>query len=269
MIYYKTDEEIELMRESNLLVSKTLAHVAGLLKVGISSKNVDKEAEDFIRSHGGVPGFKGYRGFPATLCMSVNDAVVHGIPSATVYTDVDVVSIDCGVILNGFYGDAAFTFAFKNAGENIEKLLRVTRESLNRGISMAVVGNRVGDISHAIQHFCERVNGYGIVRELVGHGVGRNLHEDPEVPNFGLKGKGPMLKDGMVIAIEPMVNMGNRGVKQKNDGWTIVTRDGKPSAHFEHSVAIRKNGPDILSNHSIIDVAVKNNSEIIDISIKS
>ncbi|CAG0909089.1 unnamed protein product, partial [Darwinula stevensoni] len=165
MIYYKTDEEIELMRESNLLVSKTLAHVAGLLKVGVSSKTVDKEAEDFIRSHGGVPGFKGYRGFPASLCMSVNDAVVHGIPNSTVYTDGDVVSIDCGVILNGFYGDAAFTFAFKNAGEKVEKLLRVTRESLERGISMALVGNRIGDISHAIQHFCERVNGYGIVRE--------------------------------------------------------------------------------------------------------
>jgi methionyl aminopeptidase len=269
MIYYKTDEEIELMRESNLLVSKTLAHVAGLLKVGVSSKSVDKEAEDFIRSNGGIPGFKGYRGFPSTLCMSINDAVVHGIPNETVYKDIDVVSIDCGVILNGFYGDAAFTFAFKNAGEKVERLLKVTRESLDKGIAMAHVGNRVGDISHAIQHFCERVHGYGIVRELVGHGVGKNLHEDPEVPNFGLKGKGPMLKDGMVIAIEPMVNMGHRGVKQKNDGWTIVTRDGKPSAHFEHSVAIRKNGPDILSNHSFIDIAVKNNSEILDISIKS
>ncbi len=269
MIYYKTDEEIELMRESNLLVSKTLAHVAGLLKVGVSSKSVDKEAEQFIRDHGGIPGFKGYRGFPSTLCMSVNDAVVHGIPSALEYKDIDVVSIDCGVILNGFYGDAAFTFAFKNAGEKVERLLRVTRESLSKGISVALVGNRIGDISHAIQHFCERVNGFGIVRELVGHGVGRNLHEDPEVPNFGLKGKGPMLKDGMVIAIEPMVNMGHRSVKQKNDGWTIVTRDGKASAHFEHSVAIRKNGPDILSNHTFIDIAVKNNSEILDISINS
>jgi methionyl aminopeptidase len=267
MIYYKTNEEIELMRLSNLLVSKTLAHVAGLLKVGISGKFIDKSAEEFIRDNGGIPGFKGYRGFPSTLCMSVNDAVVHGIPSDRTFVSSDVVSIDCGVILNGFYGDAAFTFGFSEINESVQNLLKVTRESLYKGIEAVVVGNRIGDISFAIQNYCERVHGFGIVRELVGHGVGKSLHEDPEVPNFGLKGKGPMLKEGIVIAIEPMVNMGNKAVKQLNDGWTILTRDGKPSAHFEHSVAVRKNGPDILSDHSFIDTAIKNNIEIVDISI--
>ncbi|MBK8669439.1 MAG: type I methionyl aminopeptidase [Saprospiraceae bacterium] len=269
MIYYKTNEEIELMRESNLLVSKTLAHVAGILKVGITGKNIDKSAEEFIRDNGGIPGFKGYRGFPSTLCMSLNDAVVHGIPSDKVFSDNDVVSIDCGVILNGFYGDAAFSFAFHNVQPEVQKLLKVTRESLYKGIEAVLVGNRIGDISFAIQHYCERIHGYGIVRELVGHGVGKNLHEDPEVPNFGTKGKGPMLKEGIVIAIEPMVNMGSKSVKQMNDGWTILTRDGKPSAHFEHSVAVRKNGPDILSDHSFIDAAVKNNAEILNISINN
>lgn len=267
MIYYKTNEEIELMRESNLLVSKTLAYIGGLLKVGGTGKNVDKQAESFIRDHGGVPAFKGYRGFPASLCMSMNDAVVHGIPSDRTFSENDLVSIDCGVVLNGFYGDAAFTFAFQNVSEASIRLLRVTREALAKGVEAAVVGNRIGDISFAIQSYCERVHGYGIVRELVGHGVGRALHEDPEVPNFGVKGKGPLLKEGIVIAIEPMVNMGNKAVKQLNDGWTILTRDGKPSAHFEHSIAIKKEGPDVLSDHSLIDIAVKNNPEMVDISI--
>jgi methionyl aminopeptidase len=267
MIYFKTNEEIELMRESNLVVSKTLGHIAGLLKVGKTSKEIDKAAEEFIRDHKGIPGFKGYRGFPASLCMSLNDGIVHGIPGEDHFKETDIVSIDCGVILNGFYGDAAFTFAFSEVKEDVQLLLKVTRESLYKGIEMAVVGNRIGDISFAIQNYCERIHKYGIVRELVGHGVGKNLHEDPEVPNFGMKGRGPALKEGMVIAIEPMVNQGHRAVKQKNDGWTIVTRDGKPSAHFEHSVAITKNGPDILSNHSYIDDKIKNNSEILNISI--
>ena len=244
------------MRESNLLVSKTLGHVASMLKVGITGKYIDRSAEEFIKDHGGIPGFKGYRGFPATLCMSLNESVVHGIPSDHAFEEKDVVSVDCGVILNGFYGDAAFTFAFTGVQDGVEGLLSVTREALYKGIEQVVIGNRVGDISYAIQHYCEKVHGYGIVRELVGHGVGRSLHEDPEVPNFGLKGKGPILKEGMVIAIEPMVNMGHRGVKQKDDGWTIVTKDGKPSAHFEHSVAVRKNGADILSDHSYIDEAI-------------
>lgn len=268
MIYYKTNDEIELMRESNLLVSKTLAHIAGILKVGKTGKSIDKEAEEFIRDNGGRPGFKGYRGFPSTLCMSVNDAVVHGIPSERMFGSSDVISIDCGVVLNGFYGDAAFSFAFQDVKQEVRQLLKVTRESLYKGINAALVGNRIGDISFAIQHYCEKVNGYSIVRELVGHGVGKNLHEDPEVPNFGLKGKGPLLKEGMVIAIEPMVNMGSKAVKQLNDGWTILTRDGKPSAHYEHSIAIRRDGPDILSDHSIIDDSIKKNEEIVDISIK-
>lgn len=255
------------MRESNLLVSKTLAYIGGLLKVGETGKTVDKKAESFIRDHGGIPAFKGYRGFPASLCMSLNDAVVHGIPSEKAFSESDLVSIDCGVVLNGFYGDAAFTFAFQNVSDDSKKLLRVTREALVKGVEAAIVGNRIGDISFAIQSFCERVHGYGIVRELVGHGVGRALHEDPEVPNFGVKGKGPLLKEGIVIAIEPMVNMGSKSVKQLNDGWTILTRDGKPSAHFEHSVAVKKNGPDVLSDHSLIDLEVKNNPEIVDISI--
>lgn len=267
MIYYKTAEEIELIRESALLVSKTLANIAANLKVGLSAKKIDKEAETFIRDHGGVPAFKGYRGFPATLCMSFNDAVVHGIPTDQEFSTKDIISVDCGVVLNGFYGDSAFTFAFPEVSEEVIKLMQVTRESLKLGIEAAVVGNRIGDISHAVQNYCEKEHGYGIVRELVGHGVGRSLHEEPEVPNFGQKGRGPLLKDGLVIAIEPMVNLGSRNVKQMDDGWTILTRDGKPSAHFEHTIAVRKSGPDILSNHDIIDFEIKNNVEIMDISI--
>jgi methionyl aminopeptidase len=197
----------------------------------------------------------------------MNDAVVHGIPADKRFESTDVISVDCGVILNGFYGDAAFTFAFSSVSADVLRLLTVTRLALSEGIQAAFPGNRIGDISFAIQHFCEKVHGYGIVRELVGHGVGRNLHEDPEVPNFGMKGKGPILKEGMVLAIEPMVNMGNKAVKQLNDGWTILTRDGKPSAHFEHSIAITKNGPDILSDHVVIDSAIKKNEELMEISI--
>lgn len=269
MIYYKTTEEIEIMRDSALLVSKTLAHIAKTLKVGLTANQIDKEAETFIRDHGGVPAFKGYRGFPATLCMSFNDAVVHGIPTDKAFTEKDIISVDCGVVMNGFYGDSAFTFAFTEVSDDVIKLLQVTRESLNLGIEAAVVGNRIGDISFAVQNYCERVHGYGVVRELVGHGLGRSLHEEPEVPNFGQKGRGPLLKEGLVIAIEPMVNLGTRNVKQMNDGWTILTRDGKPSAHFEHSIAIRNNGPDILSDHTIIDQEIKNNAEIMDISINN
>jgi methionyl aminopeptidase len=201
MIYFKTKEEIELQRKSNLLVSKTLAYVASLLKTGLTGKYIDQKAEEFIRDQGGEPGFKGYRGFPATLCMSVNDGVVHGIPSDVVFTSKDMVSVDCGVYMNGFYGDAAYSFAFKETADDIIRLMQVTREALYKGIEAAVVGNRVGDISYAIQFHCEKVHGYGIVRELVGHGVGRSLHEDPEVPNFGLRGKGALLKDGMVLQL--------------------------------------------------------------------
>lgn len=267
MIYYKTREEIEIMRESNQLVSRTLGYVAGLLKVGVTGKYIDKKAEEYIRDHGGEPGFKGYRGFPATLCMSINDAVVHGIPHEKEFVETDVVSIDCGVILNGFYGDSAFTFAFNAVPVETQKLLKVTRESLYEGIAKVKAGNRIGDISFAIQHYCEKVHGYGVVRELVGHGVGRNLHESPEVPNFGLKGKGPLIKEGLVIAIEPMVNLGTKQVKQMPDGWTILTRDGKPSAHYEHSVAVVKDGADILSTHEYVDEAIKNNDDLLNISL--
>ena len=265
MIFLKTDEEIELLRQSNILVSKTLGHIAGLLKVGITGKKIDSAAEEFIRDHGGIPGFKGYKGFPATLCLSKNGEVVHGIPDNHVFTEKDIVSVDCGVLMNGFYGDSAYTFAFKEVGDDVLQLMRSTKKALYIGIEKCIPGNRVGDISYAIQYFCERENPYGIVRELVGHGVGRNLHEDPEIPNFGSKGKGPMLKSGMVIAIEPMVNLGDRRVKQGNDGWTIYTRDGKPSVHFEHSVAIRDFGYDILSDHRYIEKSLKNNTEIHDI----
>lgn len=269
MIYYKTGDEIELLKLSNELVCKTLAHIASELKVGITSQYIDKVAEEFIRDNGGIPAFKGYRNFPASLCMSLNDAVVHGIPSAKEFQSTDIVSIDCGVVLNGFVGDAAFTFLFSEASDEAVKLCEVTRESLTLGIQKAVVGNRIGDISFAVQNFCEKVHGFGIVRELVGHGVGKSLHEEPDVPNFGSKGKGPLIKDGLVIAIEPMVTQGSRAVKQLEDGWTIVTKDGKYAAHYEHSVAITKEGTIILSNHQIIDNEIKKNKNLMVISPKS
>ncbi|MBK8546241.1 MAG: type I methionyl aminopeptidase [Saprospiraceae bacterium] len=265
MIFFKTDEEIELLRQSNILVSKTLGYISGLLKVGVTGKKIDSAAEEFIRDHGGIPGFKGYKGFPATLCLSKNAEVVHGIPDEYAFTESDIISVDCGVLLNGFYGDSAYTFAFKNVGSDVLDLMKVTKKALYLGIEKCVPGNRIGDISFAIQQFCEKEHSYGIVRELVGHGVGRNLHEEPDVPNFGSKGKGPLLKSGMVIAIEPMVNLGDKKVRQLNDGWTIITRDGRPSVHFEHSVAIRPNGYDILSDHSYIENSIKNNIEIHDI----
>lgn len=216
----------------------------------------------FIRDHGGVPSFKGYDGFPATLCVSKNEAVVHGIPGDELFKDGDIVSVDCGVYMNGFHGDSAFTFAIGEVEEDTMKLLRITRESLYLGIEKAVAGNRIGDIGHVIQSHTEKKYGYGIVRELVGHGVGRELHEKPEVPNYGRRGRGPLLKEGMVIAIEPMVNLGDKRISQLNDGWTIVTRDRKPSAHYEHSVAVKKGKADILSNHSFLEDSVKNNPNL-------
>ncbi len=261
-IIIKTDEEIELLRKSNLIVSKTLSLMGEMLKPGITGKKLDEKAEEFIRDNGGVPSFKGYQGFPASLCISINEAVVHGIPNNLEIKDGDVVSIDCGVYMNGFHGDAAYTFAIGDVDEKIMKLLRVTNKSLYLGIERAVAGNRVGDISYAIQYFTEKQHGYGVVRELVGHGVGRDLHEKPEVPNFGRRGRGPVLKDGMTIAIEPMINMGTKRVSVLDDGWTIVTRDRKASAHYEHSVVIRKNKADLLSNHEIIEESIKNNANI-------
>lgn len=252
MIYLKTPEEIALLRASNQLVGKTLAEVAKYIKVGVTTLELDKIAEDFIRSNGAVPGFLGYGGFPNTLCISVNDQVVHGIPSNYALKEGDIVSVDCGVLQNGYYGDSAYTFCVGKVNENVKKLLEITKESLSLGIDSAQHGNRIGDIGYAIQQHCQKA-GFSVVRTLVGHGVGRNLHEDPEVPNFGKKGQGVLLKEGMVIAIEPMINMGGRGVFQEKDGWTIRTSDRKPSAHFEHTIAVRKGKAEILSTFDYIE----------------
>ena len=252
MIYLKTPEEIALLRASNQLVGKTLAEVAKYIKVGVTTLELDKIAEDFIRTNGAVPGFLGYGGFPNTLCVSVNDQVVHGIPSNYALKEGDIVSVDCGVLQNGYYGDSAYTFCVGKVDEKVKKLLKITKESLSLGIDSAQHGNRIGDIGFAIQQHCQKA-GFSVVRKLVGHGVGRNLHEDPEVPNFGKKGQGVLLKEGMVIAIEPMINMGNRDVVQEKDGWTIRTIDRKPSAHFEHTIAIRKGKAEILSTFDYIE----------------
>ncbi len=268
MIYYKTSEEIELIRQNCLLVSKTLALVASLIKPGVTGEYLDKKAEEFILDHGAKPGFKGYNDFPATLCISPNECVVHGIPAKKEFVDGDIVSVDCGVYHNDFYGDAAFTFALGEISSEVFDLLVATNTSLYKGIEMAKVGARIGDIGWAIQDYTEKTLGYGVVRELIGHGLGRNLHEKPEVPNYGRRGKGIKLKQGLVIAIEPMVNLGTKAVMTAQDGWTIVTKDKLQSAHFEHTIAVTKDGPDILSNHSFIFDEIKNNSEIVDISIK-
>ena len=256
MMYYKTEEEIDLIRESSLLVAKTLAEIAGLIKPGITTQALDEIAEEFIRDNGGMPAFKGYNGFPNTLCVSPNDQVVHGIPNGRALKDGDILSVDCGVVMNGYYGDSAFTYEVGEVDIQIKQLLRVTKESLYKGIEMAVSGNRVGDIGYAVQKHAESF-GYGVVRELVGHGVGKNLHESPEVPNYGRKGKGILLKEGLVIAIEPMINMGERGIMQHNDGWTITTLDNKPSAHFEHTIVVRKGKAEILS--SFVEIEKKIN----------
>lgn len=256
MIYIKTREEIELMRESALMVSRTLGIVAKEVKPGVSPKYLDKIAEEFIRDNGGVPAFKGYRGFPATLCLSINEAVVHGIPTDKPLQEGDIISVDCGVKKNGFYGDHAYSFAVGIVKPELQKLLEVTKESLYKGIEQCIAGNRIGDISYAIQQHAEK-HGYGVVRELVGHGLGKSLHEDPEVPNYGKRGDGPKIKDGMVFAIEPMINLGKKNVKQLNDGWTIVTADGLPSAHFEHDVAIVDGKPEILSTFAYVEEALK------------
>jgi methionyl aminopeptidase len=252
MVLLKTDEEIELLRISNELVGKTLGEVAKFMKPGVSTIYIDRIAEEFIRDNDAIPAFLGYRGFPNSLCISVNDQVVHGIPSEYQFKDGDIVSVDCGVVKNGFVGDSAYTFTIGEVDENVRLLLKRTKESLYKGIEKAVIGNRVGDIGYAIQSYTESF-GYSVVRELVGHGVGRKLHEGPEVPNFGKRGRGMKLQHGMVIAIEPMINMGVKDVRQSKDGWTISTKDGKPSAHFEHSVAVGKTKADILSTFSYIE----------------
>ncbi len=263
MVYYKTKEEIELIRRSSLLVAKTHAELAKLIRPGITSKKLDQVAEEFIRDNGGVPAFKGYRGFPFTLCVSPEDQVVHGMPNSDEVKEGTILSVDCGVLMNGFYGDSAYTFAVGEISEAKKKLLRITKESLLKGIEHAVEGKRLGDISFEIQLCAER-NGYGVVRELVGHGVGKNLHEDPEVPNYGKKGSGLLLKEGLVLAVEPMINMGRKEVKSLADGWTIKTIDGLPSAHFEHTIAVGKEKVDILSSFEFVEKELlKQNIEVI------
>lgn len=256
-IYLKTDEEIELIRESSLLVGKTLAEVAKWIEPGVTTKKLDSIAEEFILDNDAKPGFKGYGGFPATLCASNNEAVVHGIPNDKPLENGDIISLDCGVIKNGFYGDVAYTFEVGEVKPEIHQLLEDTKECLRRAIEVAVVGKRIGDIGYAVQSYAE-AKGYGVVRELVGHGLGRNLHEEPQIPNYGKRGRGMMLKEGMVIAIEPMINLGSRKIAQLDDGWTIVTADKKPSAHFEHDVAVRKGKADVLSSHKEIEEVLKN-----------
>jgi methionyl aminopeptidase len=253
MIFLKTEEEIELLRESNLLVCKTLAELAKVIQPGVTTAQLDKLAEEFIRDHGAVPAFKGYCGFPASLCTSVNDQVVHGIPSdKVILKDGDIISVDCGTLLNGFVGDSAYTFAVGEVSEEVKLLLQTTKESLFKGIEFAVEGKRLGDLGVAIQNHCE-AKGFSVVREFVGHGVGRKMHEAPEVPNYGRRGSGTMLKTGMTLCIEPMINLGKRDIYVERDGWTTRTRDGKPSAHFENAVAVAKGKADILSDFSIIE----------------
>ncbi|MDX9941992.1 MAG: type I methionyl aminopeptidase [Bacteroidales bacterium] len=265
MIHYKTNEEIELIRESSLLVAKTLAEVARLIKPGITTQRLDQMAEEFIRDHQASPGFKGYNGFPFTLCISPNEVVVHGFPSKRELKEGEILSVDCGVLKNGYYGDSAYTFAIGEISESLKRLLKVTHSGLYLGIEQAVEGNTLGDVSWAIQQHAEQA-GFSVVRELVGHGVGRHLHEAPEVPNYGAKGKGLKFKEGLVIAIEPMINMGQRFVVQERDGWTIRTSDRKPSAHFEHTIAVRQGKADVLSSFQYIEEALmenQNNSIII------
>lgn len=262
MIHLKTKEEIEVMRKSALLVSKTLGLMAELLEPGISTLELDKKAEEFIRDNGGVPGFLGLYDFPNTLCMSPNEQVVHGFPNKDPLREGDIISIDCGVLMNGFYGDHAYTFAVGEIKPEIEKLLKVTKESLYLGIEQCKAGNRIGDIGFAIQQHAEKHN-YGVVRELVGHGLGRVMHESPEVPNYGKRGRGTKLKEGLVLAIEPMINLGGRGIKQLADGWSIVTADGRYSAHFEHDVAIVDGQPDILSTFDYVEAALKKKGALV------
>jgi methionyl aminopeptidase len=255
-IHYKSVEEIELIRKSSLLVSKTLAEIAKVIRPGIKTIELNKLAETFIRDNGGVPAFLNYNGFPYSLCISMNDQIVHGFPNQHVLVEGDLVSVDCGVILNKYFGDSAYTFAIGEVDETVKKLMRVTKECLYLGIEKAVVGQRIGDIGYAVQEHAEK-NGFGVVKELVGHGVGLRLHEKPEVPNYGKRGSGIKLEEGMVIAIEPMINAGRAGVKFWDDGWTVSTVDKKPSAHYEHTIAVQKGKADILSSFEEIEEVLK------------
>lgn len=255
MIKLKSKEEIELMRESAQLVSKTLGMLAPEIRPGVTTIYLDNLAETFIRDHQAIPGFLGLYDFPNSLCISVNEQVVHGIPNKNPLIEGDIISVDCGVLKNGYYGDHAYTFAVGEISDDVKRLLEITKESLYLGIEQMVAGKRIGDISFAIQRYTER-HGYGVVRELVGHGLGTEMHESPEVPNYGKRGRGPVIKNGLVLAIEPMINLGTRKVKQLSDGWTIITADGLPSAHFEHNVAVVDGKPDILSTFDYIEEAL-------------
>ena len=260
MIYLKTDEEIELMREANQLVGKTLAEVGKHVAPGVSTLQLDKIAEEFIRDHGAVPAFLGYGGFPNSICASVNEQVVHGIPSSSkILNEGDIFSVVCGSILNGYVGDSAYTFCVGEVDPKVKNLLKTTKESLYLGIQAAVEGKRIGDISNAVQTYCESHN-YSVVRELVGHGIGKRMHEEPEVPNYGRRGCSPLLKSGMCICIEPMINMGSKNVVFEHDGWTVRTKDRKCSAHFEHCIAIRPDGPQILSSFDFIEEVLGSNA---------
>ncbi len=260
-INYRTPEEIELIRLSCQLVSKTLGEIAKLIKPGIKTIELNKAAETFIRDHGGVPAFLNYNGFPFSLCISLNNQVVHGFPGKYELVPGDIVSVDCGVIMNKYYGDSAYTFAVGEPREEIRKLMQVTMECLELGISKAVTGMRIGDVGYAVQEHAEKFH-FGVVKELVGHGVGTKLHEKPDVPNYGKRGSGIKLEEGMVIAIEPMINAGRAGVRFWDDGWTISTSDGKPSAHYEHTVAVKKGKADILTSFDYIEKVLKEKNNI-------
>lgn len=259
-IYYKSPEEIELIRESSLLVSKTLAEVAKIIAPGVTTLALDKLAYEFIKDHGAIPAFLNYGGFPNSLCISPNEQVVHGIPNDYVIKEGDLISVDCGVIKNNFFGDSAYTFSIGEVDAEKQKLVKVTQECLSLAIDKAVVGMRIGDIAFAVQNHAE-TNGFGVVRELVGHGVGVKLHEKPEVPNYGKRGSGVKLEEGMVIAIEPMINAGVASIKFWSDGWTVTTKDNKSSAHFEHTVAVKRGKADVLSTFSLIEKVLEEKSK--------
>lgn len=262
MIIYKTEAEVGFMKAAATLVSKTLTEVAKVLKPGMTTLDIDKICADFVKDNKAVPSFYNYRGYPHNVCASVNDVVVHGFPNNTPLNEGDIVSVDMGVILNGWHGDHAYTFILGEVSAELLQLVRVTKESLYKGIEKATVNNRVGDISYAIQEHTEHKYGYGVVRELVGHGLGKSLHEDPQVPNYGKRGTGPKMKENLVLAIEPMINLGSREVFTDEDGWTVRTRDGKPSVHFEHDVCVKRNKALILSDYSIIEAAEKANTNL-------
>ena len=257
LLHYKSDEEIEIIREGGQILGKAHAEIAKIISPGIKTKELDKVAYQYIMDNGGVPSFKGYQGFPHTLCISVNEVVVHGMPGEYELKEGDIISVDCGVKYKGFHSDSAYTYPIGQISEEVKRLLTITKESLYRGIEEAIVGNRVGDIGFAVQSFVEK-EGYTVVRELVGHGLGKNLHEKPEVPNYGNRGKGLKLEENLVIAIEPMINMGKKNVVQEKDGWTIRTADRMPSAHFEHTVAIKKGKADVLTTFEYIEEIIKN-----------